>query len=122
VVDPGAKNIRQIPEWSEAQLQSASSVLSEMESRLDGLKSRVGEMKKRLQDYAVTEAGRAKSEILDQLGNEAEVDLETTGVHANKEAEQIILKAEADIERLTKNASANMPQAVDLIARTVRSV
>jgi vacuolar-type H+-ATPase subunit H len=105
-----------------AAIQNVISVLSDMETQLDELGSQVSEMKKKLVQYAETEAEQAKNEILDQARKEAEEKLEAVRASARSEAEKIISRGEVDTQNLRSRVSGNLSSAVDLIVRAVQSV
>jgi vacuolar-type H+-ATPase subunit H len=105
-----------------AKIQGTISVLAAMESQLDELASQVAEMKRKLHQSAEAEAEKAKSEILDSARKEADDKLETVRAAAKLEADKIVSKGDSDAQALRSRVSKNLPDAVDLIVKTVLSV
>ena len=109
------------PDSNASKIQTAISVLSQMEAGLDDLSSQVSDMKRKLTSFAETEANRAKSEVIDEANREALELLEGVRRSAQTEADSIVSKGSADLEVFRAKMVRKVSAAADIIVNAVQS-
>jgi vacuolar-type H+-ATPase subunit H len=109
------------PDSNASKIQSAISILSQMETALDDLNNQVSDMKRRLTSFAETESEKTKAEILEQANIEAQQQLEDVRRAAQMEADHIIAKASSDLEAFRTRMKGRVSAAVDIIVNAVQS-
>ena len=60
------------PDSNASKIQSAITILSEMETNLDDLSAQVADLKKKLLNFAETDSEKAKAEVIEQANKEAQ--------------------------------------------------
>jgi vacuolar-type H+-ATPase subunit H len=109
------------PDNNASKIQSAISVLSEMETKLDELSNQVSDMKRKLLNFAETESEKTKSEVIETANREAQEALEAVRRSAQMDADSIIAKGSSDIEVLRSKISGKVSSAADVIVDAVQS-
>ena len=109
------------PDSNASKIQSAISVLSQMETALDDLSNQVSDMKRRLSSFAESESEKSKGEILDQANKEAQQQLEDVRRAAQLDADHIIAKGSTDLEAFRARMKGRVSAAVDIIVNAVQS-
>jgi vacuolar-type H+-ATPase subunit H len=110
------------PDKNASKIQTAISVLSDMESKLDSLSESVADLKRRLQAFSETESEKAKTEVIDEANKEAQAALEQVKLSAQKEADAIVSKGMVETDELKKKISVKVPDAVDMIVKSVQTI
>jgi vacuolar-type H+-ATPase subunit H len=110
------------PDKNASKIQTAISVLSDMESKLDSLSESVADLKRRLQTFSETESEKAKTEVIDEANKEAQAALEQVKLSAQKEADAIVSKGMTETDELKKKISVKVPDAVDMIVKSVQTI
>jgi vacuolar-type H+-ATPase subunit H len=114
--------VEHYPDKNASKIQSAISVLSDMESKLGDLSGQVSDMKRKLQSFAESESEKAKAEVLDQANREAQAALEELRKSTQKEADAIVAKGSSETEALRAKIAGKVSDAVDVIVNAVQSV
>ncbi len=109
------------PDSNASKIQTAISVLSQMETGLDDLSSQVTEMKRKLTSFAAVEAEKAKSEVIDEANREARDQLEAVRRSAQMEADAIVSKGSANLEVFRAKMVRKVSAAADIIVNAVQS-
>ena len=109
------------PDSNASKIQSAISVLSEMETKLDELSNQVSDMKRKLLNFAESESEKTKSEVIEEANREAQEALEAIRRSAQIDADSIIAKGSSDLNSLRSKISGKVSAAVDIIVEAVKS-
>jgi vacuolar-type H+-ATPase subunit H len=110
------------PDKNASKIQTAISVLSDMETKLNELSGSISDMKRRLQTFAETESDKAMAEVVEQANKEAQSALEQVRQAAQREADAIVAKGMQETDELKTKISAKVLGAVDMIVKAVQTV
>jgi len=110
------------PDKNASKIQTAITVLSDMETKLNEISGSVSDIKRRLQTFAETESEKAMAEIVEQANKEAQSALEQVRQSAQKEADAIVVKGIKETDELKTKISAKVSDAVDMIVKAVQTV
>ncbi len=116
------KNVERYPDKNASQIQTAISVLSDMETGLSGIADQVSDMKRKMLNFAETESEKAKADIIEEANREAQEALEQLRKSAQQEADAIVAKGTEDSKELRAKISSRVSGAVDVIVSAVQSV
>ena len=109
------------PDSNASKIQTAISVLSQMETGFDDLSNQVSDMKRKLSSFAESEAEKAKSEVIDEANREAQEQLDGVRRSAQTEADSIVSKGSADLEVFRSKMIRKVSAAADIIVNAVQS-
>ncbi|MCP8303892.1 MAG: hypothetical protein H3Z50_00230 [archaeon] len=93
--------------------------LYEMENELDETKAKIKETKNELSSLAQKEAGKSRSEVLEEAKKKTEEDLANIKAEAEKEAEKILAKGNEEIEELKAKIKGVYDKAVEMVLKTL---
>ena len=110
------------PDKNASKIQNAITVLSEMETNLDGLSAQVADLKKKLLNFAEIESEKAKAEIIEQANKEAQDALDQARAAAQNEASSIVAKGISETNELREKITGKVSEAVNIIVSSVQSV
>lgn len=107
------------PPTSHSAVESIVGALSELEDDIDGLYSRVEEMKKRIMAHSNEEIDKLKQQIIALANEEAKRVVDSARAEAEKESREIESQAKKSHEGIKKNIDSSFDRAVDSIVKTV---
>lgn len=107
------------PPTSHSTVEAIVSALSELETDLDGLYSRVDEMKKRIVSHSNEEIDKLKQQVVILANEEAKKIVDKAKAEADLESADITKQAEKNLAGIKKNIDSSFDRAVDNIVKTV---
>jgi len=107
------------PPTSHSAVETIVSALSELESDIDGMYSRVEEMKRRIIAHSDEEIEKLKQQIITLANQEATQIVDTARVEAEAESEEIGEIGRANLANIRKNIKASFDTTVDSIVQAV---
>lgn len=105
-----------------SEVESIVSALGELEKEIDGMNTRVDEMKKRLMTRSNEQVEKLKQELISMANAEAKKIVDTARAEAEAESKVIIAEAEKSLLAIKKNIDSSFGRAVDNIVQTVLGV
>ena len=100
-------------------IERVMSLLGEMETSLDVVKTRAEEGRRRLISSARDEGDRAKNGILQEASKISEKKLRQIEIKAEAEAKKVLSKADADVKGLKKKAENVFDDAVQIVVKSL---
>jgi F0F1-type ATP synthase membrane subunit b/b' len=107
------------PPTSHSAVESIVGALSELETDIDSLYSRVDEMKKRIMAHSNEEIEKLKQQIILLANEEAKKIVDKAKTEADAESADITKQAEKSLAVIKKNVDSSFDRAVDSIVKTV---
>lgn len=107
------------PPTSHSAVEGIVGALSELETDIDSLYSRVDEMKKRIMAHSNEEIDKLKQQIIVLANEEARRIVEKAKAEADAESADITKQAEKGLAGIKKNIDSSFDRAVDNIVKTV---
>jgi vacuolar-type H+-ATPase subunit H len=107
------------PPTSYSTVETIVSALSDLENDIDGMYSRVEEMKKRLIAHSDEEIEKLKQQIIILANDEARQIVDNTKAEAESESEKIGEAGRANLANIRKNIKASFELTVDNIVQVV---
>ena len=110
----------QVPQpTSHSAVETIVGALSELEGDIDGMYSRVEEMKKRIMAHSNEEVEKLKQQVIEMANEEAKRIVDIAKAEAEAESEKIGEMGRANVANLKKNINSSFDEAVESIIRTV---
>tara|TARA_B100000315_G_scaffold244764_1_gene269865 strand:- start:2437 stop:2775 length:339 start_codon:yes stop_codon:yes gene_type:complete len=100
-------------------IERVMSLLGEMETNLDDVRTRAEEGRQRLISSARDEGDRAKNAILQEASKISEKKLRQIEIKAEAEAKKVLSKADADVKGLKKKAENVFDDAVQIVVKSL---
>jgi vacuolar-type H+-ATPase subunit H len=107
------------PPTSHSAVETIVSALSELESDIDGMYSRIEEMKRRIIAHSDEEIEKLKQQIITLANQEAKQIVDAARVEAEAESEEIGEIGRANLANIRKNIKASFDATVDSIVQAV---
>jgi F0F1-type ATP synthase membrane subunit b/b' len=107
------------PPTSHSAVESIVGALSELETDIDSLYSRVDEMKKRIMAHSNEEIEKLKQQIILLANEEARRIVDKAKAEADAESAEFSKQAEKSLAGIKKNVDSSFDRAVDGIVKTV---
>ena len=107
------------PSTSHSAVETIVSALSELENDINGLYSRVEEMKKRIIAHSNEEIEKLKQQIIILANEEAKQIVDRAKAEAEAESENIGEVGRANLANIRKNIKASFDSTVDSIVQAV---
>jgi vacuolar-type H+-ATPase subunit H len=107
------------PPTSHSAVEGIVGALSELETDIDSLYSRVEEMKKRIMAHSNEEIEKLKQQIILLANEEAKKIVDKAKTEADAESADITKQAEKSLAVIKKNVDSSFDRAVDSIVKTV---
>jgi vacuolar-type H+-ATPase subunit H len=107
------------PTASHSAVESIVGALAELETDIDGLYSRVDEMKKRIMAHSNEQVENLKQQVIALANEEAQKIVDAAKAEADAESEKIAEQGRASLASIKKNINSSFDSAVDSIVRTV---
>jgi F0F1-type ATP synthase membrane subunit b/b' len=107
------------PPTSHSAVEGIVGALSELETDIDSLYSRVDEMKKRIMAHSNEEIEKLKQQIILLANEEAKKIVDKAKAEADAESADISKQAEKSLAVIKKNVDSSFDRAVDNIVKTV---
>ena len=104
---------------SNSAVESIIGALAELESDIDGMSSRVDEMKKRLLAQSNEEVDKLKQQVTSMASEEAKRIVDGAKAEAEAESAQISKEAEKSLATIKKNIDASFDKAVESIVAEI---
>jgi len=107
------------PPTSHSAVEAIVDALAELETDIDGLYTRVDEMKKRIMAHSNEEIEKLKQQVIIMANQEAKSIVDKAKAEADAESAEITTQAEKSLAGIKKNIESTFDRAVDSIVRTV---
>lgn len=107
------------PPTSHSTVEAIVSALSELETDLEGLYTKVDEMKRRIVAHSNEEVDRLREQVIVLANEEAKRIIDKAKAEADAESAEIAKQAEKSLAGIKKNIDSSFDRAVDSIVKTV---
>jgi V/A-type H+/Na+-transporting ATPase subunit G/H len=100
-------------------VESIVSALSELESDIDGLSSKVDEMKKSLMVHSEQEISNIRERVIEIAKEEAEKIMNISKEEAEKESAKILEEADQNLTKVRTNIESSFNECVAIVLKSV---
>lgn len=100
-------------------VESIVSALSELESDIDSLSSKVDEMKKNLMVHSEQEISNIRERVIEIAKEEAAKILNISKEEAEEESAKILEEAEQNLTKVKTNIESSFNNCVDIVLKSV---
>ena len=100
-------------------MESIVSALSELESDIDSLSSKVDEMKKNLMVHSEQEISNIRERVIEIAKEEAAKILNISKEEAEEESAKILEEAEQNLTKVKTNIESSFNNCVDIVLKSV---
>jgi vacuolar-type H+-ATPase subunit H len=100
-------------------VESIVSALSELESDIDSLSSKVDEMKKSLMVHSEQEISNIRERVIEIAKEEAEKIMNISKEEAEKESAKILVEADQNLTKVRTNIESSFNECVDIVLKSV---